>query len=70
MHKFRLFKHLNSIYSCTICTIGYIMVSVGKSFWFCMNLIMFIIFFPCFNNSKLCRADNVSLLRRGVGSPI
>ena len=30
MHKFRLFKHLNSIYICTICTIGYIMVSVGK----------------------------------------
>ena len=30
MHKFRLFKHLNCIYSCTIYTIGYIMVSVGK----------------------------------------
>ena len=30
MHIFRLFKHLNCIYSCTIYTIVHIMVSVGK----------------------------------------
>ena len=30
MHIFRPFKHLNCIYSCTIYTVAYIMVSVVK----------------------------------------
>ena len=30
MHIFRLFIHLNCIYTCTIYTIAYIMVSVVK----------------------------------------